>query len=140
MFVKISNPVICTWRQGRTLSNLCSMVLRSKGETATAPAHPQSTPVRVTHFNNHSNFRWTIYNFDGKMSAFFIPPHATMAIGWGTTRAATISGDLPKGAFRQQFSVQQLDSRVVFQVEGSSGLVTLNKPSNGDVTTCAGGC
>jgi hypothetical protein len=106
----------------------------------TASARPQSTPVCVTHFNNQSNYRWSIYNFDGKKTALFIPPHAIMTIGWGMTSTVTISGDLPSGAFKQQFPIQQLNSCVIFQVQGSTGPVTLNKPGNGDITTCAGGC
>jgi hypothetical protein len=107
---------------------------------AASSAHPQSTPVCTTHFYNQSNFQWNIYNFDGKKDTLFIPPNTTMAINWGTTSVITISGNMPNNLFKQQFSVQQANSCVVIQASGSNWPVSLNKPGNGDITTCAGGC
>jgi len=106
----------------------------------TGVARSQSAPLCISHFNNQSNYRWTIYNFDGKKGVLFVPPHAVVAIRWGVTTNVTISGETPQQSFKQQFSIQQMDSCVAFQLEGSAGPITLNKPANGDVTTCAGGC
>lgn len=103
-------------------------------------ARPQSSTVCVTHFNNQSNYRWNIYNFDGKGTSLFIPPHATIAISWQATSAVTIIGDIPGRLFKQQFAVRQQDSCIVIQAQGPTDSVTLNKPSTGDITTCAGGC
>src|SRR5665213_2559336 len=74
--------------------------------TTARPAQRPAAPLCVTHFNNQSNFQWSIYNFDGRKSALFIPPHATVAINWGTTSEVTISGEIPNGAYKQQFVIQ----------------------------------
>lgn len=106
----------------------------------TVPARPQSPPVCVTHFYNQSNFQWSIYNFDGRKSTLFIPPHATLAVNWGTTSAITVTANIPNHPYAQRFQVQQANSCVVIQSQGPAGSVLLNNPNNGDITTCAGGC
>ena len=106
----------------------------------TGAAESQTPAVCVSHFKNQSNFQWSIYNFDGQKSSVFIPPHADLAIRWGVTSTVTIRGNMPERPYVQQFSVQQSNSCVVIQSQGSTGRVTLNTPGNGDITTCVGGC
>jgi hypothetical protein len=108
--------------------------------STTVSAQSQSNPVCVTHFYNQSNYKWSIYNFDGRKDTLFIPPNTTVTISWGTTSAVTISGSIPNGPYRQQFQVQQANSCVVIQSQGATGSLLLNKPGSGDITTCAGGC
>lgn len=107
---------------------------------AMSPATSQAAPVCVTHFYNQSNFQWSISNFDGKQSTLFIPPHTTLAISWGITRRVVVAASLPNRPFTQQFEVQQADSCVVLRSQNTSGPASPNKPGNGDITTCAGGC
>jgi hypothetical protein len=106
----------------------------------TAAAQSQSTPVCVTHFYNQSNFKWSIYNFDGKKSSLFIAPNTTAAISWGATTVVTISGNIPGKPYVQQFQVQPANSCVVIQPQITTGPAAVNKPGNGDIKTCAGGC
>lgn len=106
----------------------------------TTVAHPQSGPICVTHFYNVSNFQWSIYNADGKRSAIFIPPQSTVMIAWGPTNVVTLHGDLGSKSFTQQYTVTQANSCVMIQAPAPSAQVTVNKPGNGDITTCAGGC
>jgi hypothetical protein len=104
----------------------------------TAVAQPQSA-VCSTHFYNNSNYKWSIYNADGQRNTLFIQPNTTVTINWGTTSAITVTGYIPSHPYKQQLQVQPANSCVVLQPYSSSAL-TVNKPGNGDFTTCAGGC
>jgi len=103
-------------------------------------AWPQSPPACVTHFYNQSNFQWSIYNFDGNERSLFIAPNSTVAINWGTTSAVTVSANLPNHPYLQRLQVQQSGSCVVIKQQGPPGPLSVNKPGNGDITTCTGGC
>lgn len=106
----------------------------------TVGAFSQSAPICVTHFNNQSDYRWSITNADGRKSTVFVPPHSTAAIGWGTTTAVTIVGEIPSARYIKQFSVQQGNSSVVIQPKGPDQQLQLNQPGSGDITTCSGSC
>ena len=103
-----------------------------------APA--QSAPACVTHFYNKSNYQWSIANFDGKNTSLLIAPNSTIEIHWSATNSVTIGGNVPNRPYIRKFEVQAVDSCVTIQHQGATGNVSLNKPGNGDITTCAGGC
>jgi hypothetical protein len=106
----------------------------------TQVAHSQSTLTCTTHFYNKSNFKWSISNFNGLNTSLMIQPNSTLAIVWGNTATVTISGDIPHRPYVKTFQVQVMNGCVVLQSQGPTAGTFLNQPSNGDITTCSGGC
>lgn len=94
----------------------------------------------VRHFYNRSNFQWSIAGYDGSKSSLIIAPNTTIEIPWGSATIVTISGNIPGRPYVRQFQVQAADDCVLIAHEGNTGNVTVNKPTNGDVATCVGGC
>ena len=111
-----------------------SLIFLSAIAAASAPA------ACVRHFYNRSNFQWSISGFNGAKSSLIVAPNSTVEIPWDSSSVVTISGEIPGRPYVRQFQVQSVEDCVVIQHQGNTGNVTLNKPTNGDITTCAGGC
>lgn len=98
------------------------------------------SPVCTTHFNNQSNFTWTIANFDGNRRAVNIPPHSVVPINWGNTSVITVRGGNPSQPYGNQFVIKVANGCVQIVSPGTIPSLTVNSPNPGDITTCAGGC
>lgn len=94
----------------------------------------------VGHFNNRSNYQWSISGYDGDKANLIIAPNTAAEIPWGSATSVVISGTITGRPYTRQFQVHAADGCVVIEHQGNTGNVTLNKPSNGDVVTCVGNC
>lgn len=94
----------------------------------------------VGHFYNRSNFQWSITGQDGTKASLVIAPNTTADIPWGAATSVVISGTITGRPYTRQFQIQAIDGCVIILHQGNTGNVTLNKPTNGDVTTCLGSC
>jgi hypothetical protein len=102
--------------------------------------HAISFAACVTHFYNASNFQWSIAGFNGPQSNLIVAPNTTVEIPWGTATAVIIGGEITQRAYTRQFQVQASGDCFIILHPGNTGNVILNKPGNGDVTTCTGNC
>lgn len=104
------------------------------------PALVDASGSCVTHFYNNSDYEWSISGYDTGASPLVVSPHTTIDIPWGTSTEVTIGGNIPNRAYIKSFQVEAQQNCVTILHQGNTGNITLNKPGNGDVTTCAGGC
>lgn len=94
----------------------------------------------IGHFNNRSNYKWSISGYDGAKANLIIAPNTTADIPWGPATSVVIGGDIPGRPYTRQFEIHAAGGCVIIQRKGNAGNVILNKPSKGDVVTCVGGC
>lgn len=94
----------------------------------------------IGHFNNRSNYQWSISGYDGDKANLIIAPNTTAEIPWGSATAVVISGTITGRPYTRQFQVQAANGCVVILHHGNTGNVILNKPTDGDVVTCVGNC
>lgn len=119
------------------LMKFCKSTIAGFALAAAIPTY--ATCIR--HFYNRSNFQWSIAGFSDDKSSLIIAPNTTVEIPWGaSSTGVTISGNIPGRPYVRQFQIQLDGDCVVIEHQGNTGNVTLNKTTNGDVTTCVGGC
>ena len=99
------------------------------------------TPTCVSHFNNLSDFQWSITGFDGSPTKLMIQPGQTIVIPYTQATNLTVSGSIPNRPYTKQFQLQA-DATGCYTIlyKGNPGYVRINKPNPGDVVTCSGGC
>ena len=94
----------------------------------------------VSHFNNASNYEWSISGAKGDNTSLVVAANSSIVIPWSNATSVVISGKIPNRPYSRQFDVQVQNGCYVVVRKGNSGNVILNKPDPGSVTTCSGTC
>jgi len=97
-------------------------------------------PVCTSHFNNRSNYDWTLFNFDGRKTWLKVPPNSIVDVPWGSTTSVTLSANIPNRVYLKELQVTTSGACVLLSSTKPLVLVTVNTPAQADIVTCVGNC